>query len=142
MQDQDRPIIPEQVTASEIATGDIVWTPRRGWETVTSSGHETTGQRYFSTENYDFHADERPMIRQARTNRSPRMKYRERYGRGGIHKGHPPDYERCAAVVHNERGGMMYVTPGHQCTRKAKHDPDPETGNPTACWQHSASRPY
>ena len=64
-------------------------------------------------------------------NRHPdRPMYAKGYGRwAGNSNGREPDFNRCCAEVY---GLHMW----HQCSQKAKHDPD-ETGKPTTCGIHS-----
>lgn len=57
------------------------------------------------------------------------MEYKEAYGLRGNFK---PDPTRCAKEVSDSSLWGHY----HQCTRKAKYDPD-ENGKPTTCKVHS-----
>lgn len=57
------------------------------------------------------------------------MEYKKAYGQRENYK---PDYTRCAAEVSDPTMFASY----HQCTRKARYDPD-ENGKPTTCKIHS-----
>jgi hypothetical protein len=56
------------------------------------------------------------------------VEYRDYYG--PPYRRARPEKDRCAESVTSDGWG------GHQCSRKATHDPDAQ-GNPTTCKQHS-----